>query len=348
MDPDTRYYYDEDACQFVEVERGWSDHLRTIGLVLGLALTLTAVAAWAIDAHLILTPHERTLQSKNEALQKQLERVDEQMSTLSSKLNRLATKDRNVYRTLLQIEPISKDVREVGVGGTDLYEEFDHLDGDTGQLLRKTSKKLDKLERQVSLQGASYRELEHAMNQRRKQFDQLPAIRPSNGRIVSGYGMRHHPILNVRKMHAGVDFLLHTGTPVMATANGVVRRAQFSPTYGKYVDIYHEDAGYMTRYAHLSEFADGIQRGARVERGQEIALSGNTGRSTGPHLHYEVRKLENKRSLNPMNFFVPDMTPKEYHQLEKRTEAYQARAKGRTASSENSPMDEGDGLPVAR
>jgi murein DD-endopeptidase MepM/ murein hydrolase activator NlpD len=348
MDPDTRYYYDEDRCQFVKVERGWSDHLRTAGLVLGLALTLTAVAAWAIDAHLILTPHERALQSKNEALQKQLARVDDQMSTLSDKLDRLATKDRNVYRTLLQIEPISKDVREVGVGGTDLYEEYDHLGGDTGEILRKTSKKLDKLERQVSLQGTSYRELEHAISQRRKQFDQLPAIRPSNGRIVSGYGMRHHPILNVRKMHAGVDFLLRTGTPVMATANGVIRRAQFSPTYGKYVDIYHEDAGYMTRYAHLSEFADGIRRGVRVERGEEIALSGNTGRSTGPHLHYEVRKLDNKRTLNPMNFFVPDMTPKQYHRLEQRTEEFQARAQKGDAPSNETPMDEGGEVTASR
>ena len=348
MDPDTRYYYDEDRCQFVKVERGWSDHLRTVGLVLGLALALTAVAAWVIDAHVILTPHERVLQSKNEALQKQLARVDDQMGTLSDKIDRLATKDRNVYRTLLQIEPISKDVREVGVGGTDLYEEFDHLGGDTGEILRKTSRKLDKLERQVSLQGASYRELEHAISQRRKQFDQLPAIRPSNGRIVSGYGMRHHPILNVRKMHAGVDFLLRTGTPVMATANGIIRRAKFSPTYGKYVDVYHEDAGYMTRYAHLSEFADGIRRGVRVERGQKIALSGNTGRSTGPHLHYEVRKLDNKRSLNPMNFFVPDMTPKQYHRLEKRTEEFQERALGGETPSSDAPMDEGGEMAATR
>ncbi len=348
MNPDARYYYDEENCQFVEVERGWTDRLRSVGLVLGLALVLTTIAAWALDAHVILTPHERALQSKNQALREQLDRVGNRMSTLSTRLNRLAEKDKEVYRTLLQIEPIAKDVREVGVGGTDLYEKFDHLDGDTGTLLRKTAAKLDKLERQVSLQGASYRELENAMSERRDQFDQLPAIRPSNGRIVSGYGMRHHPILNVRKMHAGVDFLLRTGTPVMATAEGVVRRAKFSPTYGKYVDLYHEEAGYMTRYAHLSAFADGIRRGARVERGQKIALSGNTGRSTGPHLHYEVRKLNNKRSLNPMNFFVPDMTPKEYHQLEQRTKRYRARARGRDVQGPDVPMDEGGEPSVSR
>jgi murein DD-endopeptidase MepM/ murein hydrolase activator NlpD len=294
-----------------------------------------------MDAHVIVTPNERTLQSKNQALKKQLRRVDDQMATLSEKINQLSKKDREVYRTLLQIEPISEDIRQVGVGGSGLYEEYDHLGGQTEELLRETSKQLDKLERQVSLQGASYRELKNVIGTRREEFDQLPAIRPSNGRVVSGYGMRHHPILNVRKMHAGVDFLLRPGTPVMTTADGIVRRAQSSPTYGKYVDVYHEASGYMTRYAHLSEFADGIRRGVRVNRGDTIALSGNTGRSTGPHLHYEVRNLDSKRTLNPMNFFVPDMTPKEYHELEKRTEMYRAKARGQSFDGMDLPMDEG-------
>jgi murein DD-endopeptidase MepM/ murein hydrolase activator NlpD len=344
MDQETRYYYDEETCSFVEIERDWTDTLRTVGMIVGLALVLAVAAAWVIDAHLIVTPHEQTLQAKNEALREQLQRADEKMGTLASRIDQLSEKDRKVYRTLLQIEPISEDVRQVGVGGSDLYEKFDHLSGQTGKLLRETSKTLDKLERQVSLQGASYRELKHVISDRREQFDQLPAIRPSNGRIVSGYGMRHHPILNVRKMHAGVDFLLRTGTPVMVTADGIVRRAQFSPTYGNYVDVYHKEAGYMTRYAHLSEFADGIRRGVRVKRGQKIALSGNTGRSTGPHLHYEVRKLESKRTLNPMNFMVPDMTPKQYHELEKRTEMYQARARGLEVDGDDVPMD-GGGSP---
>ena len=270
MDRETRYYYDEETCSFVEVERDWTDTLQTVATIVGLAIVLAVAAAWVIDAHLIVTPHEQTLQAKNEALRKQLQRADEKMGTLASKLDRLSQKDRTMYRKLLQIEPISDDVRQVGVGGSDLHEEFDHLGGQTGDLLRETSTQIDKLERQVSLQGASYRELESVISQRRDEFDQLPAIRPSNGRIVSGYGMRHHPILNVRKMHAGVDFLLRTGTPVMASADGIIRRAQYSPTYGNYVDIYHEESGYMTRYAHLSEFADGIDRGVRVKRGQEI------------------------------------------------------------------------------
>jgi len=349
MDRETRYYYDEETCSFVEVERDWTQVLRKAGLIVGIALVLALAAAWVIDAHLIVTPHEQTLQAKNEALKEQLQRVDGQMATLSNKIERLSKKDRKVYRTLLQIEPISNDVRQVGVGGTDLYEKFDHVSGQAGNLLRSTSKQLDKLERQVSLQGASYRELEHVINTRRDEFHQLPAIRPANGRIVSGYGMRHHPILNVRKMHAGVDFLLHVGTAVMSTADGIVRRAQYSPTYGNYVDIYHKEAGYMTRYAHLSEFADGIDRGVRVKRGQKIGLSGNSGRSTGPHLHYEVRKLDSKRTLNPMNFFVPDMSPKQFHQLEKRTEMYRAKARGKDVEEGGDlPMDVGGESVAAR
>jgi murein DD-endopeptidase MepM/ murein hydrolase activator NlpD len=136
--------------------------------------------------------------------------------------------------------------------------------------------------------------------------------------------MRQHPVLKVRKMHAGVDFLLRRGTPVMATGDGEVRRATRNPAYGNFVEIAHPEAGYFTRYAHLSEIPDAIRRGVDVKRGDTIGYSGNTGRSTGPHLHYEVHN-QSGQTLDPMRFFVPDMTPEEYHELEQRTQEYQSK-----------------------
>jgi murein DD-endopeptidase MepM/ murein hydrolase activator NlpD len=327
-----RYTFDPEAGTFVEVQETRKDQLIRIGTILGLALVLAAAAAWVMDAHLIRTPQEQALRSENEVLQEQLSRVSEQMTALSTELTDLSERDRQLYRTLLQIEPISEDVRQVGVGGTDTYGAFDRFGDRTSKLLRQTSKTLDQLERQVSLQGASYRELARYAESRDQRLRELPAIRPTNGPIVSGYGMRHHPILKVRKMHGGVDFLVRTGTPVVSTGNGTIRRAGYSPTYGNYVDVRHKTAGYITRYAHLSEIQDGIRRGVTVERGQRLGKSGNTGRSTGPHLHYEVRDLQG-RTLDPIDFFVPDMSPKNFYQLVERTEEYESRMMGASAEA---------------
>ena len=329
-----KYYYDPDTCTFVEEATTWKDRAQWVGGLIALVCTLTAASIWAVDAQWMVTPEEQALETENEVLRRQLERATSQMTDLSKQIDGLAKKDRRLYRTLFQLEPISDGVRQVGVGGTDSYAAFDRFSDDTSQLLKETAQTLDKLERQVSLQGASYRELARVAASQNERLRQLPAIRPANGPIVSGYGMRHHPILKVRKMHAGVDFLLRTGTPVTATADGTVRRAGYSPTYGNYIDIRHTDAGYMTRYAHLSEIESDVRRGAVVERGQTIGLSGNTGRSTGPHLHYEVRDLEG-RALDPMRFFVPDMTPATFHELERKTLQF------RVQSGEELPMDDG-------
>jgi murein DD-endopeptidase MepM/ murein hydrolase activator NlpD len=221
------------------------------------------------------------------------------------------------------MSPISNDVRQVGVGGADPYTQFEDMEAETRSLLKNTAEKLDKLERQMRLQKSSYRELYRVAQERQERLRQLPAIRPANGRIISGFGMRRHPILKVRKMHEGIDFLLRTGTPVMATAEGTVARAEEDPSYGNVIEIEHPESEYMTRYAHLSEIPDDIYRGAPVQRGDTIGYSGNTGLSTGPHLHYEVHALDGE-ALDPMHFLMPDMSPESYRKLERRTEQYRA------------------------
>jgi murein DD-endopeptidase MepM/ murein hydrolase activator NlpD len=323
MNQDQKYYYDPESCSFVEIERTWRDYAIHAAQIVGLAVILTGLATWAIDVYWVTTPEEQSLKVENRALERQLDRVSGRMSTLTSQLDTLAKRDERLYRRLFQMEPISDDVRQVGVGGSDPYKEFDRMGKDASSLLKKTAQKLDKIERQMSLQGASYEELTEIAKRRSERLVQLPAIRPANGPIVSGYGMRQHPVLKVRKMHSGVDFLVRRGTPVVATGDGSVRRATFSPAYGNFVEIRHPKADYFTRYAHLSEIPDDIRRGVEVERGDTIGYSGNTGRSTGPHLHYEVHN-QSGQTLDPMRFFVPDMSPESYHELEKRTQEYQS------------------------
>lgn len=322
------YYYDPETCSFVEIESTWSTWLRYGGQVVGLGLLLAGLAIWAMDAYWIATPQEQTLRAENQALERQLDAVNGRMATLSAQLDTLAERDQTLYRRLFQMDPIPEDVRQVGVGGADPYDrQFNEFDDPTADLLQETERTLDKLERQMRLQDASYRELTDAAAERQERLDQLPAIQPANGPIVSGFGMRHHPVLEVRKMHSGVDFLLRRGTPVVATGNGVVEDATQNPAYGTHVDIRHPEAGYVTRYAHLSETTDGLRPGRQIERGDTLGYSGNSGRTSGPHLHYEVRTADDE-ALDPTRFFAPDMTPEAYHELQERTQHADSRPIG--------------------
>lgn len=307
------YYYDHESCSFVEVTpKSTRRYVR--GLLVGVVAFLLAGAVMLVLNAFVGTPEEMALQAENDALQEQLDATQERISSLSTELDVLSTSDQELYRTLLNAEPISEDVRQVGVGGADRYEEFDRFSASTSKLLRTTTRELDELERRVALQNESYRELQRLAEEHNDALAQLPALLPTDGQLVSGYGMRHHPILRIKRMHKGVDFSARTGTPIYATGDGVITFAGRGSGYGKHVIIEHTKAGYQTLYAHLSDIDGAVREGRAVQRGQQIGLSGSTGLSKAPHLHYEVRDL-NDNALNPVYFFAPSVTPQEYRSL---------------------------------
>ena len=311
------YYYDHESCNFVEVKaKRTRVYLQGAG-VLVVAFLLASAISWSVD-EFTQTPQEMALLAENEALRHELTEISGRVQNYSQELKKLSEHDQELYRTLFQAEPISEDVRQVGVGGSDPYEKFSRFSSSTGSLLRTTSENLDKLERQISLQNTSYRELSKLADKREDQLREMPAILPASGPVVSGFGLRFHPILRVRKMHHGIDVLVDTGSPVVATGEGIVREARFSSTYGNFVEIEHPSTGYSTLYAHMSKIDPAIKPGRSVNRGQLIGLSGSTGRSTGPHVHYEVRNKDN-RTVNPLYFFAPSMTPSEYKKLVEQT-----------------------------
>ncbi len=307
------YYYDHNACSFVQSKAGTKE-ITSKGVVVGAAAILLAgVLAWGMD-HFIGTPQEMALKAENEALQEQLSSVEDKMSEFSVRLEQLSSADQGLYRTLLEAEPISGDVRKLGVGGSDPYENYNRFGATTALLLHRSSQKLDQLERQINLQSTSFRELTGLARERTAWLAQMPALLPADGPVVSGYGQRMHPILKIEKAHEGVDVLVRTGSPVFATGDGAVQEASQSATYGKHIVINHPETGYKTLYAHLSEIPSHIRPGRKVRRGDKIGLSGNTGRSAGPHVHYEVRDAQN-RPLNPVLFIAPSMTPQQYRKL---------------------------------
>ena len=310
-----RYFrYDAESCAFVEAR-----HQRKRVVWLSSAGGLVAVLLAFLMAHVLdqtsSTPEEMALIEENEALQAQLDQTDTRIRDYAQRLEVLAKTDQELYRLVLQAEAIPQDVRQVGVGGVDPYEEFDRFSTSTAQLLRRTSEQLDKLERQISLQNSSYRELSVLAESRRKALAQQPAILPATGRVTSSFGMRRHPIYGSPRHHAGVDIPTSVGSPVYATGDGVIELVKNSPSgYGRHIVIAHPEAGYKTLYAHLSSIPSVIRPGRAVSRGERIGLSGNTGLSAAPHVHYEVQDMAGNR-INPIRFFAPSMTPQQFRAM---------------------------------
>lgn len=307
------YYYDHASCTFVEVKQKGSSIAKHAAVIGAISVLVAGILSFTVD-RMMISPEELALRAENRALQEELQRVGTRIEEYAVKIEELSEHDQTLYRTLLDADPISADVRRVAVGGSDAYEAFDRYNESTANILRTSAQMLDDLERRISLQNTSYRQLMALAAERDQRMEQMPAILPADGPIVSGYGMRFHPILRVRRMHHGLDIVVPIGTPVHATGDGIVRQAGRNVGYGKYIEIEHPSTGYTTLYAHLDEIRPHVRPGARVKRGDEIALSGNTGRSTGPHLHYEVRDSDG-RTLNPIYFIAPSMTPQEYQRL---------------------------------
>ena len=200
------------------------------------------------------------------------------------------------------------------MGGHNSFEEFEKY-GSLGELVMNTSNKLKKIQKQLYIQSKSYDEIAQLIKTRDEYWASRPAIQPVSNkdltRLASGFGYRIDPIYKTRKFHQGIDFTAPSGTPIYATGDGTVIRAQRLRTgYGQNVIIDH-GYGYRSLYAHMSKIS--VRKGQKVKRGQIIGKVGSTGKSTAPHLHYEV--IKNGRKLNPIEFFYSDLTPEEYEKI---------------------------------
>ncbi len=306
------YYYDHQNCTYVEVQPRKSQLAIRGTVVLVLALVLAGGMTLGLD-QLTLTPQERALASERNALRDQLSLAHVSLERFQGQLAGLARTDEEVYRSLLNADPISDDVRQMGVGGVDEYADFGRFE--TGDLLRSSAHMMDALERQIGQQRESYQDLTRMATERAVELAELPVLKPVSGSIISGYGMRRHPILRVSKMHRGLDIVARIGTPIYVSGDGVVTKVEVSSTFGNFVEVTHAASGYKTLYAHMSAFAPGLRVGQRISRGDRIGSVGSTGRSTGPHLHYEVHNLTDGSAVNPIELMAPSMAPQAYRAL---------------------------------
>jgi murein DD-endopeptidase MepM/ murein hydrolase activator NlpD len=259
------------------------------------------------------SPKERMQKREIEQMKLRYEIMQNRINQVSSVLEDLKQRDDNIYRTIFEAEPIPRSVREAGFGGVNRYDDLEGFDNSS--LVISTAKKLDKILKQIYVQSKSYDQIIPLALNKEEMLKSIPAIQPvaNKGleRTSSGFGWRIHPWYKIKIFHYGFDFAAPIGTEVYATGDGIVESAGNSlHGYGINIIISH-GFGYKTLYAHLSAFK--IVSGQKVKRGDIIGLVGSTGLSTGPHLHYEV--IKNDQKVNPANYFFNDLTPEQYEQI---------------------------------
>lgn len=263
---------------------------------------------------LVETPSMKDVQAENSRLLAQYNILSQRLDEAMTVLQDIQQRDDNMYRVVLNTEPVSDAVRNSGYGGTNRYNEL--TDMNNSELVVRTTQKMDMLAKQLYIQIKSFDELVALSREQEDYLRHLPAIQPIANRdlkrTASGYGYRIDPVYKVRKFHKGMDFSCDIKTPVYATADGRVVSARWESGYGYTVEIDH-GYGYRTRYAHLYKNAFKVRPGQQVVRGELIALSGNSGKSTGPHLHYEV--LLNGRPMNPINYYFMDLDADGYDEM---------------------------------
>jgi murein DD-endopeptidase MepM/ murein hydrolase activator NlpD len=278
------------------------------------ASIVISIIYYIIFSYFFDSPKERSLVRVNEQMKLQYEIAQKRLDEITKELDDIQERDDNIYRTIFEAEPIPKSVREAGFGGVNRYEALER--STNSELVIETFKKLDIISKRLYVQSKSYDEvIEKAMN-KEQMLACLPAIQPVSNknleRTSSGWGWRIHPLYKIKQFHSGQDFAAPIGTEIYATGDGMVEKIESSKYsgYGNCVVVDH-GFGYKTRYAHMNEF--NVKLGQKVKRGTVIGFVGNTGMSTGPHLHYEVEK--NGEKINPVNFFFNDLSAEQFDEI---------------------------------
>lgn len=289
----------------------WIIFLRSMG-VFSFSVILGFIF-FIIFSRFVDSPVEKKLKSANTEIEAELENMDARIYGLASELGKLRDKDISVYRSIYESEPVSEKAWQQNLVNNEKYNELRKLPN--SELLIEINQKMDLLNHQLEVQAKSFDNLLLMAKNKKEYLARIPAIQPVSNkaldRIGSGFGYRTDPFYRTQRFHAGIDFTAPRGVEVYATADGVVSAVRTEIWgYGQHIIINH-GSGFETLYGHLSKFK--VKTGQKVKRGQLIGLVGSTGKSTAPHLHYEVHK--NGQPLNPAFFFYNDLTDVEYQKM---------------------------------
>lgn len=309
-----KYYYDTETCKYERIKTTTGDIILNALGIFSLTLAMAA-GILLISSSYFESPKELLLRNEVKEMEFYYDNLEQEVSKLQQQLVNMEYRDDNIYRVVLGAEPIDKSIREAGIGGIDRYEDVKNKNIIHEDIIVKLSESVDNLRRKIYIESKSQDDVVELAESKEKLFAAIPAIQPiANKQLIalaSGFGMRIHPIYKVKKMHTGIDFAAAIGTPIYATADGVIDKTDVSFSgYGKVIEIDH-GFGYRSRYAHMHGFT--VRQGQKIKRGDLIGYVGNTGLSTAPHLHYEV--FVNGIHANPVHYFFNDLNAAEYEKI---------------------------------
>ncbi len=310
-----KYYYDHETLSYRKIQRKKRTTVKYVALFM-LASALFAFLMIFIASQFIESPREREMARELSNMQLQYKLLNKRLDEAYAALENVEERDNAIYRLYFEANPIPLEQRRAGFGGINRYKKYEGYDN--SKLIVESNKRLDVLEKAIVVQSKSLDEVAVLAENKEKFLAAIPAIQPVNNedltRMASGFGFRTDPFTKARKFHYGMDFTAPRGTPVYATGDGIVERADNSATgYGKHIRIDH-GYGYVSLYAHLYNY--NVRVNQRVKRGDLIGYVGSTGRSEAPHLHYEIFK--DGERINPINFYYGNLSPEEFDELLKR------------------------------
>ena len=308
----TKYKFDPDSLSFDKIRLG----IRTLllrFLAYFLGSVIIAIIYWGVYSSFFDSPKEKALKREVEQMTIQYELIHKEMANVENVLTDLQKTDDNLYRTIFEAEPIPVTEREGGIGGVNRYESLEGYKN--SNLVIETANRLDKIRKKTYVQSKSYDNLIRLAENKADMLKSIPSIIPVSNkdltRTASGFGWRIHPFYKISKFHFGMDFTAPLGTEVYATGNGTVVEVKAAQRgFGKYIILDH-GFGYMSTYAHLSNF--NVRVGQKVQRGDIIGFVGSTGTSVANHLHYEIKL--NGVNVDPVNYFFEDLSSAEYEKM---------------------------------
>ena len=310
--PKVKYHFNTHTLKYDKVVVSWKKRLLRILGFLSTAVVFASVIV-LIAYNFFDSPKEKQLRRQLEETTFQLDLLKQRADQVDLVLKDIQDRDNTIYRVIFEADPIPLSVREAGYGGVDKYNDLKGYYNTS--LITEVTKQLDKLSKQLYIQSKSYDEVFGLVKNKAQMLSSIPAIQPLSNKdldhVASGFGWRIHPIYKTEMMHSGMDFTAPVGTPIHATGNGTVSKVELNGRgFGNNVMINH-GYGYQTLYGHMSRMA--VRPGQKINRGDIIGYVGNTGSSTGPHLHYEVHR--NGNPVNPINFYFNDLTPEAYERM---------------------------------
>ena len=314
--PKVKYYYDSDSLSFKEIKNDNKTWLKYFGIFL-IGTSLFALFFILIASYFFESPKEKYLKRELENMKINYIQLTDKMNDVETVLENVEERDNNIYRIYFESKPITIDERKAGFGGINRYKKLDGYE--FSSIIKDVTKRLDIIQKRLIVQSKSLDYIGNLAKDKEKFLSSIPAIQPVNNddltRVASGFGNRIDPFTKAIRFHHGIDFTAPRGTPVYATGDGYIERVDSrSSGYGKHIRINH-GYGYVSLYAHLSKY--NVVKNQKVKRGDLIGYIGSTGRSSAPHLHYEIFK--DGVRINPINFYYGNLSSSEYQELIKQS-----------------------------